>query len=120
MKHAEVAAALMLTPLVSHCLLMYIAAPRTLHPHLGTGRATATYVPNLVPCPAVQPIMLYHPGKIASFSRLTLERGIAAVVVGFPATHLLTARARICISASHTRKDLDCALKVPRMCWQSY
>ena len=56
--------------------------------------------------------MLYHPGKIASFSRLTLERGIAAVVVGFPATHLLTARARICISASHTRKDLDCALKV--------
>ena len=56
--------------------------------------------------------MLYHPGKIASFSRLTLERGIAAVVVGFPATHLLTARARICISASHTRQDLDCALKV--------
>ena len=65
--------------------------------------------PNLL---APQPIMLYHPGKIASFSRLTLERGIAAVVVGFPATHLLTARARICISASHTRKDLDCALKV--------
>ena len=56
--------------------------------------------------------MLYHPGKIASFSRLTLDRGIAAVVVGFPATHLLTARARICISASHTRQDLDCALKV--------
>ncbi len=57
--------------------------------------------------------MLYHPGKIASFSRLTLERGIAAVVVGFPATPLLTSRARVCISASHTRKDLDRALKVP-------
>jgi serine palmitoyltransferase len=57
--------------------------------------------------------MLYHPGKIASFSRLTFERGIAAVVVGFPATPLLTSRARVCISASHTRKDLDRALKVP-------
>ena len=56
--------------------------------------------------------MLYHPGKIASFSRLTLDRGIAAVVVGFPATPLLTSRARVCISASHTRKDLDRALKV--------
>ncbi len=60
--------------------------------------------------------MLYHPGKIASFSRLTLERGIAAVVVGFPATPLLTSRARVCISASHTRKDLDRALKVPFAC----
>lgn len=37
-----------------------------------------------------QPIMLYHPGKIAAFGRLTLARGIAAVVVGFPATPLLT------------------------------
>jgi len=60
--------------------------------------------------------MLYHPGKIASFSRLTLERGIAAVVVGFPATPLLTSRARVCISASHTRKDLDRALKVLQGC----
>ena len=60
--------------------------------------------------------MLYHPGKIASFSRLTLERGIAAVVVGFPATPLLTSRARVCISASHTRKDLDRALKVSHAC----
>ena len=60
----------------------------------------------------VQPIMLYNPGKIAAFARLTLERGIAAVVVGFPATPLLTSRARVCISACHTRKDLDQALEV--------
>ena len=138
-----------------------------------------------------QPIMLYHPGKIAAFGRQTLARGIAAVVslqlsplvrppsshtreamtlavrrgrrslfwtatestgftyqrapgrrkhcgplgsllahllftrssrpsgkfaccccqvVGFPATPLLTSRARICISAAHTRSDLDAAL----------
>ena len=70
---------------------------------LATSRSTAS-------CPPLQPVMLYHPGKIAAFGRLTLARGIAAVVVGFPATPLLTSRARICISAAHTREDLDRAI----------
>ncbi len=61
-----------------------------------------------------QPIMLFFPGKIPSFSRLALDRGIAVTVVGFPATPLMSTRARICISAAHTREDLDWALKV---CW---
>ena len=56
--------------------------------------------------------MLFNPGKIVSTSRLLLERGIAMVVVGFPATPLLSARARICISASHSQEDLEWALKV--------
>ena len=63
-------------------------------------------------CLAVQPLMIFNPGKIAALSRLCWERGVALVVVGFPATPLQTARARICISAAHTRKDLDNALKV--------
>jgi serine palmitoyltransferase len=32
------------------------------------------------------------------------------VVVGFPATPLITSRVRFCISAGHSRKDLDDAL----------
>ncbi|CAK0781260.1 hypothetical protein CVIRNUC_005327 [Coccomyxa viridis] len=60
----------------------------------------------------VMPLMIFNPGKIAALSRLCWERGVALVVVGFPATPLQTARARICISAAHTRKDLDNALKV--------
>lgn len=60
----------------------------------------------------VMPFMLFHPGKICSTSRLLLERGIALVVVGFPATPLLSARARVCISASHTIEDLDWAAQV--------
>lgn len=36
---------------------------------------------------------------------------IAAVVVGFPATPLLLSRARFCVSAGHTREDLDYALE---------
>jgi hypothetical protein len=37
---------------------------------------------------------------------------VAVVTVAFPATPLLLARARICISASHTREDLMKALDV--------
>lgn len=37
---------------------------------------------------------------------------VAVVTVAFPATPLLLARARICISASHTREDLLKGLEV--------
>lgn len=60
----------------------------------------------------VIPIMLYNPAKIAAFSRECLARGLAVVVVGFPATPLLLSRARICLSAAHSRADLECALAV--------
>jgi serine palmitoyltransferase len=57
------------------------------------------------------PVMLYHPCKISGLSRECLKRGLAVVVVGFPAVPLLMSRARFCISAGHTRADLDKALK---------
>eukprot|EP01132_Coremiostelium_polycephalum_P001455 gene1455-1834_t len=59
----------------------------------------------------VIPLMLYNPTKLSSFSRLCLQRHIAVVVVGYPATPLTTPRTRFCISASHTREDLDWALE---------
>lgn len=37
---------------------------------------------------------------------------VAVVMVSFPATPLLLARVRICISASHTKEDLVKALEV--------
>ena len=40
------------------------------------------------------------------------QLGVAIVVVGFPATPLITARMRVCISASHSRADLDFALEM--------
>lgn len=60
----------------------------------------------------VIPMMLYNPGKIASFSRKCLERNVAVVVVGYPATSLVESRARFCVSACHTREDLEQALRV--------
>lgn len=60
----------------------------------------------------VMPIMLYNSGIMPSVSRMCLARHVAIVVVGFPACGLLLARTRVCISAAHTRQDLDYALAV--------
>jgi serine palmitoyltransferase len=59
----------------------------------------------------VMPVMIFNPAKLPACSREMLKRGVAVVVVGFPATPLLTARMRVCISASHSREDLDFALE---------
>ena len=53
------------------------------------------------------PIMLYHPAKMPAFSHEMLKRKISVVVVGYPATPLISSRARFCISASHNKDDLD-------------
>lgn len=59
----------------------------------------------------IVPLMLYHPSKFIAFSTMLLSRGIAAVVVAYPATDKTTGRARFCLSAGHTREDLDWALE---------
>lgn len=60
----------------------------------------------------IVPVLIYQPGKIAAFSRECLKRGVAIVVVGFPATTVILSRARFCLSAGHTREDLERAVKV--------
>ncbi|XP_048864030.1 LOW QUALITY PROTEIN: serine palmitoyltransferase 3 [Brienomyrus brachyistius] len=55
----------------------------------------------------VVPLLVYMPGKVGAFSRAMLERKIGVVVVGFPATPIAEARARFCVSSSHTREMLD-------------
>jgi serine palmitoyltransferase len=59
----------------------------------------------------IMPVMLYNPTKIAAFSRECLKRGLTEVFVGFPAVPILMSRARFCISAGHTREDLERALR---------
>ena len=59
----------------------------------------------------VIPLLLFHPAKIPAFSREMLARGIAVVVVGYPATSIITSRVRFCLSAAHTMEDLNWALE---------
>jgi len=60
------------------------------------------------------PIVIYHPGRVCAFSREMLAHKVAVVVVGYPATPLLLSRSRFCISAAHTRADLDIILEALR------
>lgn len=61
---------------------------------------------------AVVPVFIGNPAKMNGFSKECLRRGIALVIVGFPATTLLTGRVRFCLSSAHTRKDLEEAVKI--------
>ncbi|KAL7710692.1 Serine palmitoyltransferase [Lotmaria passim] len=60
----------------------------------------------------VVPVMCYNLGKLSALSRMCLERGVAIVVVGYPATPLLEGRIRFCVSACHTREDLQHTIDV--------
>ncbi|KAI7882850.1 PLP-dependent transferase [Lichtheimia hyalospora FSU 10163] len=60
----------------------------------------------------VIPLLLFNPAKIAAFSRELLKRGVAIVVVGYPATSIISSRARFCVSASHTKEDIERALGI--------
>ncbi|KAI9813572.1 MAG: serine palmitoyltransferase component, partial [Phylliscum demangeonii] len=55
----------------------------------------------------IVPLLLYHPAKMPAFSHEMLRRKISVVVVGYPATPLVSSRARFCVSAAHTKDDLD-------------
>lgn len=60
----------------------------------------------------VVPVMLYMPAKAVATSRELLERGVASVSVGFPATRITESRSRFCVSASHTKEMLDKVNKI--------
>ncbi|OCH87163.1 serine palmitoyltransferase 2 [Obba rivulosa] len=60
----------------------------------------------------VVPLLLFNLGKMAVFSRMMRTRAtpIVVVVVGYPATALVTSRVRFCLSAAHTKEDVDTVL----------
>jgi len=61
----------------------------------------------------IVPLLLFHLGKICVFYRMMRARKtpIVVVVVSYPATPLITSRARFCVSASHTKDDIDTVLR---------
>ncbi|KAF8805608.1 PLP-dependent transferase [Phlegmacium glaucopus] len=65
------------------------------------------------PASPIVPLLLFNPGKMKMFHRMMKERStpIVVVVVAYPATPLVTGRVRFCVSAAHTKDDIDCVLK---------
>ncbi|KAJ7216537.1 serine palmitoyltransferase 2 [Mycena pura] len=61
----------------------------------------------------VVPLLLYNPGKMCVFHRMMRDRAtpIITVVVTYPACDLMTARVRFCVSAAHTKEDIDTVLR---------
>ncbi|RUS18290.1 serine palmitoyltransferase 2 [Endogone sp. FLAS-F59071] len=60
----------------------------------------------------IVPLMVYHPAKIPAVAREMLDANIAVVMAAYPATPLTLARIRFCLSAAHTKEDLDYLLSV--------
>jgi serine palmitoyltransferase len=61
----------------------------------------------------IVPLLLFNPGKMNMFHRMMKDRQtpIIVVVVAYPATPLVTSRVRFCVSAAHTKEDVDCVLR---------
>jgi len=61
----------------------------------------------------IVPLLLFNPGKMNMFHRMMKHRQtpIVVVVVAYPATPLVTSRVRFCVSAAHTKEDVDMVLR---------
>jgi serine palmitoyltransferase len=58
----------------------------------------------------VIPVMVYHPVKLKDVSRACLKRGLAIVIVGFPACSITACRIRYCMSSAHSDDDIEKAI----------
>jgi len=65
------------------------------------------------PSSPIVPLLLFNLGKLPIFHRMMKDRQtpIVAVVVAYPATSLVSGRVRFCLSAAHTKEDIDLVLK---------
>jgi serine palmitoyltransferase len=60
----------------------------------------------------IVPMMVYSATIVVEIIRAAMKRNVALVGAGFPATPLLAARVRFCISSAHTREMLDKVIEV--------
>ncbi|KAI0267294.1 serine palmitoyltransferase 2 [Gloeopeniophorella convolvens] len=61
----------------------------------------------------IVPLLIFNTGKMSVFHRMMRARKtpIVIVVVAYPATPLVTSRVRFCLSAAHTKDDIDTVLR---------
>jgi serine palmitoyltransferase len=79
--------------------------------HLGLNKLG--FITYGVPSSPIVPLLLFNPGKMILFHRMMKDFAtpIVCVVVTYPACPLMTARVRFCVSASHTKEDIDTVLR---------
>jgi serine palmitoyltransferase len=65
------------------------------------------------PSSPIVPLLVFNLGKLPLFHRMMKDRAtpIVVVVVAYPATSLVSGRVRFCLSAAHTKDDVDLVLK---------
>ena len=65
------------------------------------------------PASPIVPLLLFNLGKLSLFHHLMRARAlpIVVVVVAYPGTSLTTGRVRFCMSAAHTKEDVDEVLR---------
>jgi serine palmitoyltransferase len=65
------------------------------------------------PSSPIVPLLVFNLGKLPLFHRMMKDRvtPIIVVVVAYPATSLVSGRVRFCLSAAHTKEDIDLVLK---------
>lgn len=80
--------------------------------YMSVGLHLLGYITYGHPFSPIVPLLLFHPAKMLLFHRMMLSRRtpICTVVVAYPATDLVTSRVRFCMSASHTKEDIDTVL----------
>ncbi|KAF7982838.1 hypothetical protein HWV62_25798 [Athelia sp. TMB] len=64
------------------------------------------------PSSPIVPLLIFNPGKLPMFHRMMKDRAtpIVVVVVAYPATPIESGRVRFCLSAAHTKEDVDTIL----------
>ncbi|KIO02522.1 hypothetical protein M404DRAFT_650481 [Pisolithus tinctorius Marx 270] len=66
------------------------------------------------PSSPIVPLLTFNPGKMLMFAQMMRTRKptpLAVVVIAYPVTPLVTSRVRFCVSASHTKEDIDVVLR---------
>lgn len=81
--------------------------------YLHNGLAKLGFITYGHPASPIVPLLLFNPGKMNMFHRMMKDRQtpIVVVVVAYPATPLVTSRVRFCVSAAHTKDDIDTVLR---------
>ncbi|EIW74517.1 serine palmitoyltransferase 2 [Coniophora puteana RWD-64-598 SS2] len=81
--------------------------------YLHAGLSKLGFVTYGHPFSPIVPLLIFNFGKMSTFVRMMRTRStpVVVVVVTYPATPLLKCRARFCVSAAHTKEDIDIVLR---------